>query len=32
VLTYADASHAINGEHPERIADDVAGFLSGLEE
>lgn len=27
VLTYADASHAINGEEPERIAADVAAFL-----
>lgn len=27
VLTYADASHAINGEEPDRIAADVAAFL-----
>lgn len=28
VLTYPDASHAINGEHPDRIAEDVAAVLS----
>ncbi|MEJ1088081.1 alpha/beta hydrolase [Microbacterium sp. Mu-80] len=27
VLTYDDASHAINGEEPERIAEDVTLFL-----
>jgi pimeloyl-ACP methyl ester carboxylesterase len=27
VLTYPDASHAINGEYPEEIAADVARFL-----
>lgn len=27
VKTYPDASHAINGEHPEEIAADVAAFL-----
>ncbi|WP_280334678.1 alpha/beta fold hydrolase [Nocardia wallacei] len=30
VLVYDDASHAINGEYPERIAADVASFLSGI--
>lgn len=28
VLTYDDASHAINGEYPEEIAADIDGFLS----
>ncbi|MEJ2866191.1 alpha/beta hydrolase [Actinomycetospora sp. OC33-EN08] len=28
VLTYPDASHAVNGEYPERIAADVAAFLT----
>ena len=28
VLTYPDASHAISGEYPERIAADVAAFLT----
>lgn len=29
VIVYPDASHAINGEYPERIAADVGAFLSG---
>jgi pimeloyl-ACP methyl ester carboxylesterase len=28
VKTYPDASHAINGEYPDEIATDVAGFLA----
>ncbi|WP_241843198.1 alpha/beta fold hydrolase [Agromyces albus] len=32
VLVYEDASHAINGEYPERIADDVASFLAATGE
>ncbi len=28
VKTYPDASHAINGEHPDEIAADIATFLS----
>ncbi|WP_222723722.1 alpha/beta fold hydrolase [Streptomyces sp. t39] len=28
VHTYEDASHAINGEYPERIAEDLAAFLT----
>ena len=28
VLTYAEASHAVNGEYPERIATDVARLLT----
>jgi pimeloyl-ACP methyl ester carboxylesterase len=28
ILTYPDATHAINGEFPERLADDIDGFLS----
>ncbi|CAM3599693.1 alpha/beta fold hydrolase [Nocardiopsis gilva] len=32
VLTYHDASHAINGEYPDEIAADVAAFLSELDE
>ncbi|WP_020524051.1 alpha/beta fold hydrolase [Catelliglobosispora koreensis] len=31
VLTYEDASHALNGEYPDRIAADVGTFLNGLE-
>ncbi|MBB5436185.1 alpha/beta fold hydrolase [Nocardiopsis composta] len=31
VLTYEDASHAINGEYPEEIAADVADLLAGVE-
>ncbi|MBB4933769.1 pimeloyl-ACP methyl ester carboxylesterase [Lipingzhangella halophila] len=31
VLTYDDASHAINGEYPEEIAADIDGFLSEAE-
>ena len=31
VLTYPEASHAINGEYPERIAADVAAFLAEVE-
>jgi pimeloyl-ACP methyl ester carboxylesterase len=30
VLTYPDASHAISGEQPDRIAGDVGRFLDGL--
>lgn len=30
VLTYADASHAMNGEHPDRIAADVQRFRDQL--
>jgi pimeloyl-ACP methyl ester carboxylesterase len=29
VLVYPGASHAINGEQPDRIADDVRRFLDG---
>ncbi|RKN40626.1 alpha/beta fold hydrolase [Micromonospora endolithica] len=29
VKTYPEASHAINGEYPDRIAADVAAFLAG---
>jgi pimeloyl-ACP methyl ester carboxylesterase len=29
VIVYPDASHAINGEYPDRIAADVGAFLSG---
>ncbi|MDA3649142.1 alpha/beta hydrolase [Saccharopolyspora indica] len=29
VRVYPDASHAINGEHPDQIAADIAEFLSG---
>jgi pimeloyl-ACP methyl ester carboxylesterase len=28
VVLYPDASHAINGEYPERIADDLRTFLA----
>jgi pimeloyl-ACP methyl ester carboxylesterase len=31
-LVYDGASHAINGEEPERIADDVDNFLSSVED
>jgi pimeloyl-ACP methyl ester carboxylesterase len=31
VLTYQDASHAMNGEYPDRIAADVAAFLATVE-
>lgn len=31
VKVYPDASHAINGEHPDRIAADLAAFLSRVE-
>jgi pimeloyl-ACP methyl ester carboxylesterase len=27
VKTYPDASHAINGEHPDEIAADISAFL-----
>lgn len=27
VRVYPDASHAINGEHPEQVAADIAAFL-----
>jgi pimeloyl-ACP methyl ester carboxylesterase len=29
VIVYPDASHAINGEYPDRIAADVGAFLAG---
>jgi pimeloyl-ACP methyl ester carboxylesterase len=29
VIVYPDASHAINGEYPEQIANDVGAFLTG---
>ncbi len=29
VIVYADASHAINGEYPDRIASDLDTFLAG---
>ncbi|MCM6771958.1 alpha/beta hydrolase [Nocardia sp. CDC159] len=29
VAVYEDASHALNGEYPDRIAADIAAFLSG---
>ena len=28
ILVYEDASHALNGEYPDRIAADVAAFLT----
>ncbi|MDG4764652.1 alpha/beta hydrolase [Solwaraspora sp. WMMD406] len=28
VIVYPDASHAINGEHPDRVANDIADFLA----
>jgi pimeloyl-ACP methyl ester carboxylesterase len=28
VIVHPDASHAINGEYPDRIADDIATFLT----
>jgi pimeloyl-ACP methyl ester carboxylesterase len=28
VLFYEDATHAVNGEQPDRIAADVASFLA----
>jgi pimeloyl-ACP methyl ester carboxylesterase len=31
VLTYPDASHAINGEHPERLAADIGSFVDAHE-
>ena len=31
VLVYSDATHAINGEHPDRLAADVAAFLQPLD-
>lgn len=31
VLVYRGASHAINGEHPERIAADIAAFVESVE-
>jgi hypothetical protein len=31
VLTYQHASHAMNGEYPDRIAADVAAFLATVE-
>ena len=30
VIVYPDASHAINGEYPDRIAADLATFLERL--
>jgi pimeloyl-ACP methyl ester carboxylesterase len=30
VLSYPDASHAINGEYPQEIAADLVAFLAGL--
>ena len=29
VIVYPDASHAINGEYPDRIAIDLGRFLTG---
>jgi hypothetical protein len=29
VIVHADASHAINGEYPDRFAADVGAFLAG---
>ncbi|AUS77506.1 alpha/beta hydrolase [Actinoalloteichus sp. AHMU CJ021] len=31
VRLYPDASHAINGEHPDELAEDIAGFLDAQE-
>ena len=31
ILMYEDASHALNGEYPDRIATDAGRFLSTLE-
>jgi pimeloyl-ACP methyl ester carboxylesterase len=31
VKVYPEASHAINGEHPDRIAADIAAFLKRVD-